>query len=126
MTSILATISGFFSKPLVLGNFLPTFIFVALFFFFAVPFLPETLSLVKQLETIDTQWKVISVSFATIFLSGLFYNLNIPIIRLYEGYPWRKTWLGRWRTQHHRERFRDLTNQQRGMRTLLRAMISAE
>ncbi|MDX6403216.1 MAG: hypothetical protein QOH70_671 [Blastocatellia bacterium] len=126
MTGILSTISGFFSKPLILGVFLPTVMFTALFFFFAAPMLPDSLLLIKQLETLDTQWKVISVSFTTIVLSGLLYNLNIPIIRLYEGYPWKQTWLGKWRVKRHRERFKVLRNRQRGMRTLLRAMASSD
>jgi hypothetical protein len=49
----------------------------------------------------------------------LLYNLNIPIIQLYEGYPWEKSWLGAWLKRRQQRRFREaksLRLRSRGLR----------
>ena len=105
MTSILSSISGYFSKSLILGTFLPVVIFIVAGWLFVLPLFPGGLSFLAPLEGLDAQWKVISVSFFAIVTSGLIYNLNIPILRWYEGYPWRNSWIGRRRILRHKTRF---------------------
>jgi hypothetical protein len=122
MTSLLSSISGFFSKSLILGTFLPVVVFITFSILFVIPLLPADITVLKPLELLETQWKVIAISFATILLAGLIYNLNIPLIRLYEGYPWKDTWFGRLRTRHYVARFEAMLSRQRGMRTLQRQM----
>jgi hypothetical protein len=122
MTSILSSISGIFSKTLILGIFLPVVVFIIFSLLFVVPLVPSDLTLLKPLEALDPQWKVLTITFVAILLSGLLYNLNIPLIRLYEGYPWRNTLLGRWKTGRQIARFERLRSRQRGMRTLQRQM----
>lgn len=109
MTSILSSISGYFSKSLMLGAFLPTVIHIVLGLFFVGPLLPEAPDVLKPLETLDTEWKVVAVSFITIVLSGLLYNLNVPVIRIYEGYPWRESRIGRARLGRYQSEFAKLT-----------------
>jgi hypothetical protein len=105
VTSILSSISGYFSKSLILGTFLPVVIFIVFSILFLVPLLPSDLSLILRFQAIDKEWKVLVISFVTIVITGLIYNLNIPILRLYEGYPWRYSWIGKWKTRRHVERF---------------------
>lgn len=109
MTSILSSISGYFSKSLMLGAFLPTVIHVVFGIVFIVPLLPEAAGILAPLAALDTQWKIVAVSFVTIVLSGLLYNLNIPIIRIYEGYPWREWEIGRARSRKYQSEFTHLT-----------------
>ena len=125
MTSILSSISGYFSKSLILGTFLPVVIFIVLSILFLVPLLPSDLSLILRFQAIDKEWKVIGISFVTIVLTGLVYNLNIPILRLYEGYPWRYSWIGVWLTRRHTSKFNAALNRIDALRACRSLMEAA-
>lgn len=43
-----------------------------------------------------------------VVFTGLLYNLNTPIIRLYEGYPWEKSWLGECFVKQAKRRFEEI------------------
>jgi uncharacterized repeat protein (TIGR01451 family) len=126
MTSIFSSISGYFSKSLILGTFLPVVIFVIISWLFVVPMLPGDWPFLQPLEGLEKEWKLALITFVTIVLSGLLYNLNIPLLRLYEGYPWKDSWLGRRRTNHYIAQFNTLQTKLEGTRTLLRAMGKAQ
>jgi hypothetical protein len=125
VTGILSSISGYFSKSLILGTFLPVVVFMVLGLVFLVPLLPAELPLFTLLKGLDKQWEVVAISFVAIVISGLVYNLNIPILRLYEGYPWRNSWIGIWLTRRHVSRFDAAQYRIEAMRTVLRDMIAA-
>jgi hypothetical protein len=125
LTSILSSISGYFSKSLILGTFLPVVIFIVLAQFLFVPYLPPSLVASLPLEGLGQEWKIVSVTFVAIVMSGLIYNLNIPILRFYEGYPWRDSWIGTWWTNRHRGRFDAAQLRIHAMRAVLRTMDAA-
>ncbi|HEX7407488.1 MAG TPA: hypothetical protein VF515_07530 [Candidatus Binatia bacterium] len=122
MTSILSSISGQFSKSLILSTLLPTAFFVALSLVLVAPMLPSEAVWPTGLEALDVQWKVVVISLVTLALSGALYNLNIPIIRFYEGYPWQESSLGKRWTRQYQAELTAASVRIRGMRTLLRAM----
>lgn len=124
MTNILSSISGYFSKSLILGTFLPVVIFIILGTIFLIPLLPSDLTLLAPLEGIDKQWKVLAVSFVAIVISGLIYNLNIPILRMYEGYPWQSSLIGMWLTRRQYARFDAAQYRIAAMRAVLREMVA--
>lgn len=120
MTNVLSTLSQHFGKSLILGTFLPTMVFVILGIIIIEPLLPSNLALItraKRFENIDTKDLVV-LSLLTIVLSGVIYNLNIPIMRLYEGYPWRDSLLGKWLTRHYQNQFDNLKAREQGMRVV--------
>src|SRR5438552_2100476 len=106
MNNLLSTVSGYFSRALILGAFLPAVIFVTLFLLFVAPNISAEMQFMQQLRNLDPEWKVFSSIFATVVLSGLLFNLNIPHVRLYEGYPWRETLIGEWMICLRIRRFR--------------------
>lgn len=120
MSSILSAISGQFSKSLILGTFLPVVVFIILGMIFVVPLLPPDLAVITQLKGIENlePSKLIILTFLAVVLSGLIYNLNIPIMRLYEGYPWRKSLPGRWMTRRYQKQFDALNAREEGMRVV--------
>lgn len=122
MTSILSTISGFFSKPLILGSFLPVTIFILLSWLLLVPILPPGYLVFQPLEGLEKEWKLLAVFFIAVVASGLIYNLNIQILRFYQGYPWQDSWIGRHRTKRFRKEYQLKEARIHGMRALLRAM----
>ncbi|MBD0371065.1 MAG: DUF11 domain-containing protein [Pyrinomonadaceae bacterium] len=119
MTNIFSAISGQFSKSLILGTFLPVTVFVILAWLFVIPLFPSELTQPKLLETFDNQLRaLITLLFITILLSGLLYNLNIPIISFYEGYPWEHLWIGEKRKNRFKRRFRIIQSQWKGLARL--------
>lgn len=102
---MLSAISGQFSKSLILGTFLPVVLFTVFGLLFLPPLLPVGSSFVQPLAALDKEWQVVTVTFIAVLLSGLLYNLNIPIIRLYEGYPWIKSGIGMKRRELWERRF---------------------
>ena len=116
MTQIISSISGYFSKSLILGTFLPVVIFILLAALFVAPFLPSDFPALVGFRSLDKEWKTVATSFIAIVITGLIYNLNIPILRLYEGYPWRNSWLGTSLTRRHQSRFDEAQNRISAMR----------
>jgi uncharacterized repeat protein (TIGR01451 family) len=95
MSNLLSTISGQFTKSFILGAFFPAVVFVILNLVLVLPFLPSGLSPVEILKDFDKEWQAATALFAAIVASGLLYGLNVPLIRLYEGYLFEDIWLGR-------------------------------
>ncbi|HVR99222.1 MAG TPA: hypothetical protein VMW27_21560 [Thermoanaerobaculia bacterium] len=116
MSSLLSAISGKFSTNLILGTFFPVTVFVFLARMLWVPLLPAGFSpvLAKPLAGLDDKWELLVLTLVTVVLSGLLYNLNIPLIRLYEGYPWQDTWIGRRKTDRYRAELRALLAEKEG------------
>lgn len=107
MTGLLSAISGHFSKTLILGALFPAAIFVFFSLVFVAPLLPPGAVLATP-RVFGTEWNALSITFATLVLAGILYNLDTPLIQLYEGYPWRHSLLGRWRTWVQRQRWEAL------------------
>jgi len=115
MNNILSGISGYFSKSMILGTFLPVVIFSTIAWLTAAPSLPPELSFFKPLETLDVQWKLLAFTLLMIVAAGFLYNINTPLIRLYEGYPWAELWIGKRRKAAYQRKFRILRAQWLGM-----------
>jgi len=126
MNNLLSAVSGQFGKTLIFSTLLPVIVFIVMARIFAVPLLPPDLRILGGFESLDPQWKLAVTTFAALVLTGLLYNLNIPIIRVYEGYPWRESWIGRWKIERARARFDALEVRWRGMRTLVYAAAPAD
>jgi hypothetical protein len=99
---------------------------VILWSVFIEPIYPAVHNLLRPLDLYSQEWPVLAGLFIIIVLTGLLYNLNIPIIRFYEGYPWQYSWLGKWRTKSYKSKFKEGQARQNGMRTLLRAMTPTD
>jgi hypothetical protein len=97
MTSLLSSISGQFGKSVFLGALFPVLIVAILNGLVTLPLLPSAAALQIHLKDIATggeTWGALLMVFCVLVATGFLYNLNIPIIRLYEGYPWKESWLG--------------------------------
>jgi uncharacterized repeat protein (TIGR01451 family) len=119
LNNLLSAVSGQFGKALIFGTLLPVIVFVLLARIFVIPLLPAGLQAFEAFESLDPEWKLAATSFLTLVLTGLLLNLNIPIIRFYEGYPWKESWIGGWWLKRARARFDALQARWRGMRTLI-------
>lgn len=98
MGSLLSAISGQFAKFIILGTLFPVVVVTALNLMFVVPLLPPSHQIPIHIEKIavgDEKWQAVFLTFLVLILTGLLYDLNIPIIRLYEGYAWRRSVFGR-------------------------------
>jgi hypothetical protein len=96
--SLLTAISGQFAKMLILGSLFPVVILSALNILLIAPLLPQTAflpGLVSKIAIGEDKWQAVVFTLVVFVLTGLLYDLNTPIIRIYEGYPWQGTLLGR-------------------------------
>lgn len=105
MTSILSSISGQFSKSLILGTLLPVVLFLILGMIFVVPLFPYDWQFLRQLISLDSA-TVVMFTFVTVVLSGLLYSFNAVVTRFYQGYTWQYTWVGRWRIRRYQAQLR--------------------
>lgn len=100
MSSILSAISGQFSKSIMLGTFMPVALFVGLNLLFVLPLFPSDPQPLQSIVDVNTR-EAIELTLLIIVLTGLLYNLNIPIVRLYEGYTWQNSAIGQWRKRYY-------------------------
>lgn len=106
MTSILTSITGQFSKSLILGTLLPVVVFLILGAIFVVPLFPYDWYPLKRLISLESE-TIATFSFLAVVFSGLLYSFNTTIRNFYEGYPWRKTLVGQWRIRQYQKQLRD-------------------
>jgi hypothetical protein len=106
MLGLFSAISGHFSKSLILGTFLPAALFVISTLLFVTPLLPLESQVLRQATSLSTEW-VVAVALVTMLLTALLHVLNTPLIRFYEGYPWKDSLVGRWRVAHYRAKLRN-------------------
>lgn len=119
MNSLLSALSGGFSKSLLLSTLLPVVVFVLLALVLVFPHVPGTVGVVHWAQGLDAEWKLAAVSLAVVLLTAVLHNLNGPIIRFYEGYPWCDSWIGRWRSGGYRRTLAATDSQWKGLYTLL-------
>jgi hypothetical protein len=97
MGSLLSAISGQFAKAIALGTMFPVFVLTVLNIVLVAPLLPDPGSLqtlFRKIATGEEKWGAVALLFVVLVMTGLLYNLNIPIIRLYEGYSWEASVIG--------------------------------
>jgi hypothetical protein len=121
MGSLLTSISGQFGKAILLGTLFPVLIFCVLAQLIIVPVLPFAQTLNFQFQRIalgEDKVVAVGVVFIIIVITGTLYNLNIPIIRLYEGYPWKDSLFGNLVLRRIRKNFEEITSLRIAMRNL--------
>lgn len=95
MTSMISAVSGYFTRGKLLSTILPALVFVILFLLLVdLPEIEGWLRL-ERLAKLDPGWRLALATLAVVVVAGLLDALNTPIVRLYEGYPWKNSWLGR-------------------------------
>jgi hypothetical protein len=114
------------SKQL-LGNFLlssglPALAFVLGFQALIAPLLPERWHVLEAPEALEAEWKTALAAIAVVIVATTLTALNGPIIRLYEGYPLRGSWLGRRMADRHARRAREAEVWLDGARSILRGV----
>jgi hypothetical protein len=111
MTSaILATFSdviGFLAQSFRLAAVFPAFVFVVLNEILIVPHLPQK-GLIAQIAALDLSGQLVIAAVCSLLLGYTLTVVNIPLIRLFEGYPWRTTWPGDLLVERQEERRRKL------------------
>lgn len=98
MTEFFTRISGQITGPIILGAFFPVVLFTTALALLVLPITPYGHTLTSAVKD-PKLWQekgsaAIAITFVVLVLSVVLYNLNIPIIRLYEGYPWLDSWIG--------------------------------
>jgi hypothetical protein len=129
MTGLLSSISGQFGKMVVLGTLFPVLIVSVLNIVIVAPVVPFAAELQTQLKRVaigEDKWTAVVLVFVVLVLTGFLYNLNISIIRLYEGYPWQDSWIGRLLAWRHKRRLREATSLRTAIRYLRRELAKRD
>lgn len=120
MTNLMSGISGHLPRNLTLGSLLPIAVFVLLLQT-AIP-KSQDWPLLRILSELDPSWRVAATTLLIVALACLLYVFNVPLTRLYEGYPWQSSWLGRRRIQHYRNRLSEIRMRERFLDWLERTL----
>jgi hypothetical protein len=126
VSGILSAISGQFSKSLILGTLLPVTFFLGVNLVATLSIIPAGSPIALVLETHDVNWQIVVLTFIALVLSGTLYTLNVPLVRLYEGYPWKDSWIGQRRVEKYRKAMLGAQARWRGLRTLMYAWTPTE
>jgi len=121
MNTLLSSISGQFGKMIVLGTLFPVLIVSILNELLVAPILPFGPAIQDQLRKIaigEDKWSAVALLFVVLVITGVLYNLNIPIIRIYEGYPWKESYLGGAFSKRKKERFNEAVPLRQALRYL--------
>ncbi len=105
-----------------MGTFMPVVVFLILNLLFVLPYLPSDPQVLQELTEVNTR-AVLAITFVAIVLTGMLYNLNIPIIRFYEGYTWLHSTVGRWRTARYEKELRAMLEMRPRVQDVGDAMI---
>ncbi len=124
MGDFLTKISGQITGSIILGSFFPTVLFVTAVALIILPVTPYSEQLTTAVALLkiwdDKASTAIFLTAVVLVLAVLLYMLNIPIIRLYEGYPWEGSWIGGKLRDQERKRFDDATSLRANIRDLRR------
>jgi hypothetical protein len=129
MTSLLSSISGQFGKSIFLGAMFPVLIVALLNSLFTVPLLSSAEVLQTHLQQIASgkeTWGALLLLSVLIFSTGVLYNLNLPILRLYEGYPWKDSWIGKLLTYPKKKAFAQASPLRLSLRYLRRQLQAVD
>lgn len=129
MGSLLSAISGQFAKVVTLGTLFPVLIISILNVMLVTSIFPNSELLQTQLKRIavgETTWGAVALTFVVLVITGILYNLNIPIIRLYEGYPWQKSLIGALLVQRKKKRLTEAMRLRSDSRKCLRRMTKVD
>ncbi len=102
MTSIVSLISGQFTRSLIFGAFFPVVLFIALGTLSVGPLLPNDWRVVAAFGRASWENRIIALTFAAIVLTVFLYFLNIPLVRMLEGYPWKESKRGKKRVEDYK------------------------
>ena len=119
MSGLFSTISGTFGKSLILGSFFPAVLFVVLWSVLVTPLYGAGPTL---LEAPGDERLLLLTTLASLVLALLLHNFHTPLVRWFEGYPWRETWPGRARSRLYTRRLEALQARYEGYLELLRAL----
>jgi hypothetical protein len=114
MNEFLTKISGQVSGAMIIGTLFPVLLFLTILVLVVLPVTPYGHQYVDLLN--PQNWKGIYAVVATLVIllsTVVLYQLNNPLIRLYEGYPWKNSLIGRllcWRQKKHWNHARTMRN----------------
>ncbi len=119
MTNLLSSVSGYFSKSLILGTLFPVLFFTLLGLLIVPELIPDTYFQFSLQDSFGSDWTVLSITLIIVVSSAILYDLNIQLIRAYEGYPWKDSWIGKRRVERYKKEFDITQSRSKGIRNLL-------
>jgi len=129
MGSLLSSISTQLAvRSITLGTFFPVVLLAALNILFVGPLVdwPALQKHFEKLATGEDKWSVVALTLIVVAITGILYNLNTPIIRLYEGYPWKDSLIGSFFKARKIKQFLEAKDLQTALRGIGRKLQQAK
>jgi hypothetical protein len=124
VTEFLSKLSGQIIGPMILGTLFPVLLFFTVVCLIVLPITPfghEFTDLVSNPYHWDNSAKVALIAtFVILVTTVVLYHLSNPLIRLYEGYPWKDSLIGRRKTDKKKKQFELACNLKRRTEILAR------
>ena len=105
--STLSDLVSFLSQSFKLAAVFPAFIFVCINEFCILPMLPES-PFICEFDSLSITAKLLIAVLFALVIGYTLTIINVPLIRLFEGYPFFNTWYGKLMRQWHKERAKEL------------------
>ena len=115
MADFLSKISGQITGSMIVGSFFPVLLFVVVLSLVVLPLTPAPFA--KNLANVVSSAKswdekglaTLIASLVALALAIVIQAMNGSLIRLYEGYPWKESWIGAWLTRRKQQEFEKIT-----------------
>jgi hypothetical protein len=122
MSDFFAKVSGQFTGALLMSSFFPVLLFSTALTLVVLPITPYGHEFVAAVQD-PQKWQdnpvtALILTIAVLALSVVLYNMNIPIIRLYEGYPWQDSWIGQLLREYRKRHYQRAKLARQRIRTL--------
>src|SRR5215831_839121 len=126
MTEFFAKITGQITGPILISAFFPVLMFLTGFTLVVLPLTPygHEFTAAVQDPAVWQRYPIVALALTlgVLVLSVLLYNLNTPIVRLFEGYPWQHAWIAEPFLRRRRRHLVRVSTVRRRIRTLRRIL----
>ena len=124
MSDFFAKISGQFTGPLLMSAFFPVLLFLTAFTLVVLPITPYGHEFTAAVQD-PKNWQnypfvALMLTIIVLVLSVVLYNMNVPIVRLYEGYPWEHAWIAQLFVRYRKRQFEQAGLLRQRIKTLRR------
>ena len=115
MTDFLSKVSGQITGTMIVGSFFPALFFLVVLSLVVLPLTPLPVSAdlsaaVGGGHSWEEEGKAALIaSLIVLTVAIVIFNLNRSLIRLYEGYPWKESWIGVFLIRRKQRRFDAIT-----------------
>lgn len=122
MTGLLTGLSGHLPRKILFSTFFPSVLAVVVGMV-ALPSWREALQRPGGLGVFGEGAGLELGIILVLGLTALLFVVNVPVIRVYEGYPWQSSWIGTWMVSRQNRRLDEIRSEEVALGGMVRALL---